>query len=45
VATLIGARYMGVHRAEEFGRRNAVPDELLVRFRAERVLGQFGVAD
>jgi PPOX class probable F420-dependent enzyme len=29
-ATRIGARYMGPERGEEFGRRNAVPEELLV---------------
>src|SRR5215831_6720195 len=29
-ATRIGARYMGDDRAPEFGRRNAVPEELLV---------------
>ena len=45
VATLIGARYMGQERAEEFGRRNAVQGELLVRFRPERVFGQLAVAD
>jgi hypothetical protein len=45
VATLIGARYMGAERAEEFGRRNAVPGELLVRFRPERIFGQLGVAN
>ena len=44
MATLIGGRYMGAERAEEFGRRNAVPGELLVRFRPERVFGQLGVA-
>ena len=27
----IGGRYMGTERAEEFGRRNAVPPEMLVR--------------
>jgi hypothetical protein len=27
----IGGRYMGPERAEEFGRRNAIPGELLVR--------------
>jgi PPOX class probable F420-dependent enzyme len=32
-ATAVGARYMGADRAAEFGRRNAVPGELLVRFR------------
>ena len=37
-ATAIGGRYMGTGRAEEFGRRNAVPGELLVRFRPERVI-------
>jgi len=29
-ATAIGGRYMGADQAEEFGRRNAVPGELLV---------------
>lgn len=37
-ATLLGGRYMGEDRAEAFGRRNAVPGELLVRIRPERVL-------
>jgi PPOX class probable F420-dependent enzyme len=39
VATAIGGRYMGAGRAEEFGRRNAVPGELLVRLRPTRVVG------
>src|SRR5689334_13354132 len=30
-ATRIGERYMGAERAEEYGRRNGVPGELLVR--------------
>ena len=30
-ATRIGGRYMGEDRAEEFGRRNGVPGELIVR--------------
>ncbi|HVT78872.1 MAG TPA: hypothetical protein VHD87_17660 [Acidimicrobiales bacterium] len=30
-ATKIGGRYMGADRAEEFGRRNGVDGELLVR--------------
>jgi PPOX class probable F420-dependent enzyme len=42
-ATAIGARYMGASRAEEFGRRNAVPGELVVRLRPVRVLAQFNV--
>ena len=37
-ATAIGGRYMGAERAEEFGRRNAVPGELVVRVTAERVI-------
>jgi PPOX class probable F420-dependent enzyme len=36
-ATAIGARYMGADRAEEFGRRNGVPGELLVRIRPTKV--------
>ena len=43
-ATAIAARYMGVDRAEEFGRRNAVPGELLVRLRPERVIATADVA-
>ena len=43
-ATAIGDRYMGADRAGEFGRRNAVPGELLVRLRPERVIAQADVA-
>jgi PPOX class probable F420-dependent enzyme len=42
-ATAIGARYMGAERAEEFGQRNAVPGELLVRLRPVKVLANFDV--
>jgi PPOX class probable F420-dependent enzyme len=41
--TLIGARYMGPDRAEEFGRRNAVPGELVVRVRPVKVLAVFDI--
>lgn len=44
-ATVIGGRYMGADRAEEFGARNGVPGELLVRLRAERVVAESGVAE
>ena len=44
-ATRIGARYMGGARAEEFGARNGVPGELLVRVRPERVLAVADLAD
>ncbi|WP_407924329.1 PPOX class F420-dependent oxidoreductase [Actinomadura macrotermitis] len=40
----IGARYMGAGRGEEFGRRNAVPGELLVRMRITHVVAQRAVA-
>jgi PPOX class probable F420-dependent enzyme len=44
-ATVIGGRYMGAARAEEYGARNAVPGELLVRVTPEHVLSVKGVAD
>ena len=44
-ATRIGGRYMGADRAEEFGARNGVPGELLVRFRPTKVIAEAGVAD
>ena len=43
-ATAIGGRYMGADQAGEFGRRNAVPGELLVRLRPERVIAVADVA-
>ena len=43
-ATRIGGRYMGADRADEFGRRNGVPGEYLVRVRIERVFSEAGVA-
>jgi PPOX class probable F420-dependent enzyme len=45
MATQIGARYMGEDRAEEFGKRNAVEGELLVRIRPDRILGEKNLAD
>jgi hypothetical protein len=44
-AARIAARYMGEERAEEFGARNGVPGELLVRVPVEKVLAQKGIAD
>ncbi|MEV5144639.1 PPOX class F420-dependent oxidoreductase [Streptomyces sp. NPDC052727] len=43
-ATRIAARYMGEDRAEEYGARNGVPGELLVRVTIEKVLAMRGVA-
>ncbi|MGW6054880.1 PPOX class F420-dependent oxidoreductase [Streptomyces sp. NPDC055189] len=44
-ATRLAARYMGEGRAEEFGARNGVPGELLVRVRIDKVVALAGVAD
>jgi hypothetical protein len=44
-ATVIGGRYMGADRAEEFGRRNAVPEELLVRVTPTNIVAKTGIAD
>ena len=43
-ATAIAARYMGADRAREFGERNAVPGELVVRLRPAKVLANFDVS-
>ncbi|WP_420782818.1 PPOX class F420-dependent oxidoreductase [Streptomyces sp. LPB2020-019-1HS] len=44
-ATRIGARYMGEERAEEFGARNGVPGELLVRVRIDKVVAVRDMAE
>lgn len=44
-ATRIGGRYMGPGRAEEFGRRNGVAGEILVRLKPSRVLAREGISD
>jgi PPOX class probable F420-dependent enzyme len=38
IATELGARYMGEDRAAEFGERNAVPGELVVRITPTKVV-------
>jgi PPOX class probable F420-dependent enzyme len=43
-ATQIGARYMGADRAEEFGARNGVQGELLIRIRPTRIVAEDKVA-
>ena len=43
-ATEIGGRYMGRDRAGEFGRRNGVPGELLIRVTPHRVIVNTNVA-
>ncbi len=44
-ATRIGGRYMGAQRAGEYGRRNGVPGELLVRVVPTKVVARTFVAD
>ena len=43
-ATQIAGRYMGVERAEEYGRRNAVPGELLVRVTPTKVVAKKNIS-
>lgn len=43
-AAELGGRYMGAGRAEEFGARNGVPGELLVRLRIGKVTAVADVA-
>jgi PPOX class probable F420-dependent enzyme len=44
-ATKIGGRYMGAERAAEFGKRNGVDGELLVRITATKTIAQRAVSD
>ncbi len=43
-ATAIAARYMGDDRAEEYGKRNAVPGELVVLLRPTKVIAHFNIS-
>lgn len=44
-ATRIAERYMGAELAGQYGRRNAVPGELVVRLTPTKVIAHFAVAD
>jgi PPOX class probable F420-dependent enzyme len=44
-ATAVGGRYMGADRADEFGARNAVPGELLVRIMPTHIVARAEIAD
>jgi PPOX class probable F420-dependent enzyme len=44
-ATRIAARYMGEDQAEAYGKRNAVPGELLVRVHPTKIVAVNGIAD
>jgi PPOX class probable F420-dependent enzyme len=43
-ATRIAERYVPLDQAEQYGRRNAVPEEMLCRLRLERVVGVADIA-
>ena len=45
IATRTGGRYMGAERADEYGRRNSAPGELVVRIKPTKVLKAFNVAE
>jgi len=44
-AARLGGRYMGADRAEEYGARNAVPGELLIRVTPIHVAAERDIAD
>jgi len=44
-STRIAARYMGPQRAEEYGRRNAVPPEMVVRVTPTRIVAEADIAE
>jgi PPOX class probable F420-dependent enzyme len=44
-ATVIGGRYMGRDRAEEYGARNGVQGELVARLRPSRVVSEADLAE
>jgi len=44
-ATRIGGRYMGEAQAEQFGQRNGVEGEILVRVKPTKIVAQSAVAE
>jgi PPOX class probable F420-dependent enzyme len=42
--TLIGGRYMGEENGDAYGKRNAVPPEMVIRVSADRVVAKVNVA-
>ncbi len=43
--TRIGGRYMGADQADAYGRRNAVPPEMVVRVTPTKVVAKFDITD
>ena len=44
-AKIIAARYMGVDKAEEYGKRNSSEGELLIKIKPIKVIGQKDIAE
>ena len=44
-ATVIGGRYMGEERAEEFGLRNGIPGEVVCRLHPTHMVGQRNITE
>jgi PPOX class probable F420-dependent enzyme len=44
-ATRLAARYMGADQAEQYGRRNAVPEEMLIRVTPAKTIAEADIAD
>ena len=44
-ATLIGGRYMGADQADQYGQRNSVEGEYLIRVTPTKVIAKTGIAD
>jgi PPOX class probable F420-dependent enzyme len=43
--TRIAARYVGAHKADAYGRRNAVPPEMVIRVTPTKIVAKVDVAD
>jgi PPOX class probable F420-dependent enzyme len=44
-AIRLGGRYMGEDQAEQFGRRNAVPEEMLIRVTPTKTIARAAISD
>jgi PPOX class probable F420-dependent enzyme len=44
-AARIGGRYMGADRAEEYGKRNGVPGELVMRLTPTKIIAEVDIAE
>jgi hypothetical protein len=44
-ATTIGGRYMGENLGKQFGKRNAIPDEYLIRLHIQKMIAFWNVSD